>query len=62
MDLDSIYKKVKQETTELVQREKELRKRLDEIQKLKTQNRERKRNVKELEAKLKKELEAFEDL
>ena len=60
MDIDSLYKKVKAENTELVNREKVLSKRLEEVKRLKKQNSNRKAKVKAMEAELEKLL-SFED-
>jgi hypothetical protein len=61
MDVDSLYKKIKQEHGVLVNRERELLKRLDDVKRLKQQNKDRKAKVAKLEAELSKYLEDLED-
>ena len=56
MDVDSLYKKVKQDHSVLVAREKELLKKLEDVKRLKKQNQDRKARVKRLEAELAKYL------
>ena len=61
MDVDSLYKKVKQDHAALAAREKELVKKLEDIKRLKKQNDERRAKVKALEAELARHLEALDD-
>jgi hypothetical protein len=57
MDLESHYKKVKEESKDLVLKERELKTRLAEIKKLKALNKSRRQSIAKLEAELAKELE-----
>ena len=52
MDVDSLYKKVRQDNSALIAREKELLKKLEDVKRLKKQSIERKAKVKKLEAEL----------
>jgi uncharacterized protein (DUF3084 family) len=52
MNLDSAYKKAKEEAAYLVNREKELKARVEELKKVKQANTERQANIKRLEAEL----------
>lgn len=61
MDVDSQYKKMKQEHVALVGREKELLKKLEDVKRLKQQNKDRRVKVAELEAELLKHLEDLKD-
>ena len=54
MDVDSLYKSLKQESADLINREKELARKVEDIKRLKKQNDERKKNVAALEAELKR--------
>jgi hypothetical protein len=59
MNVDSQYKKIKAEATSLVTRERELKRRLEEVKKLKAQNQTRKNSIAALEAELAEELESL---
>jgi DNA-binding transcriptional regulator GbsR (MarR family) len=52
MDIESVYKKVKEESAQLVGREKELQRRIEEVKRMAEQNRERRNNIKRLEKEL----------
>ena len=52
MDVDSLYKKVRQDNSALIAREKELLKKLEDVKRLKKQSIDRKAKVKKLEAEL----------
>jgi uncharacterized protein (DUF3084 family) len=56
MNVDAHYKKIKADATALVARERELKKRLEEVKKLKAQNQHRKDSIAALEAELAEEL------
>ena len=57
MDADAIWKQLKQQSADLVNREKELQTKLDQIKQLKAQNVKRLANITKLENELGKEVD-----
>lgn len=56
MDADTIWKKLKQQSADLVLREKELQSKLEQIKSLKAQNEKRLASIAKLEVELGKEI------
>lgn len=52
MDVDALYKQLKAEAVALVEREKELDRKIEEVKRLKDQNQSRKVKIAKLEAEL----------
>ena len=57
MDIDSLYKKMKQESSDLINREKDLKRKVEEIKRLRKQNVERRKTIAGLESELKRLLD-----